>query len=283
MMNSKLPISRAILWILLSTLFISGSAFMGWQYYLHMRGRRLHDDQYRIVALIQSTPQADSLKSVYLAELLDLSIDRPINLYQFNAKEGAQTLRKNPLIKEASIKKILPGTLFIDYQMRVPIATIGDFANTVMDEEGFLFPYRPFFTPKNLPTIYLGLENEGCRWGSCVKSCSTVQMAFDILCLVEQLQQDQFHLKQLDMTQVQCDSYGQRQIVMMMEEERATQLDHSPKTVIFLRLSVDHAAQDLGNFRTFQKEFFETKVGGMATVQERVFDFRIPHLAFIAK
>ena len=99
MTTTKMPFSRSLIWILVSTLLISGSAFMGWLYFLHVKERRLHDDQYRIVAIIQSTPQADALKTLYLAELLGLSLDRPINLYQFNAKEAAQTLLSHPLIK----------------------------------------------------------------------------------------------------------------------------------------------------------------------------------------
>ncbi len=42
--------------------------------------------------------------------------------------------------------------------MRTPYAYIGEFANTAIDKEGYLFPFRPFFTPKNLPILYIGLN-----------------------------------------------------------------------------------------------------------------------------
>ena len=284
MVEDKIPLSRAILWILVSTLFISGSAFMGWLYYLHVRERRLHDDQYRIVALIQSTPQADALKTVYLAELLDLSINRPVNLYQFNIKEATQTLLSHSLIKEAAIKKILPGTLYIHYQMRRPLAYVGDFTNTFIDEEGVLFPFHPFFTPKRLPTLYLGLNKEECKWGSCLKNLSSVQLAFDLLGQFECHQQDQFHLHQLDVTHSQADSYGQRQIVMVLEksdQNRASASSISAKSLIFLRLSSNHTEQDLANFWTLQTALSEKKEAAVAEEQSIVFDLRIPHLAFI--
>ena len=108
MFQNKIPLSRAILLILVTILLVSGVAFMGWLYFLQVRERRLNDEQYQIVAIIQSTPQGDVLKTAYLAELLDLSMDHPINLYQFDVKKGIKTLLANPLIKSASIKKILP-------------------------------------------------------------------------------------------------------------------------------------------------------------------------------
>ena len=275
-----MPLSRAILWILLSTLFVSGSALMGWLYYLHVRERRLNDDQYRIVALIQSTPQADALKTVYLAELLNLSLDHPVNLYQFNFKSATQTLLRHPLIKKATIQKILPGTLYIDYQMRTPFAYIGDFTNTAMDKEGYLFPFHPFYTPKRLPKLYLGLEKE-CKWGSCVKDYSVVQFAFDVLCQFENFPQERWDLKQLDVTQAQADSYGQRQIILVLEERNSNKTSSGSKPLIYVRLSSDHYEQDLMNFHTLQTVFDEKKEGTLAKDQALIFDLRIPHLAFI--
>lgn len=281
MVDSKMPMSRSILWILLSTLFISGSAFMAWLYYLHVRELRLHDDQYRIVALVQNTPQADALKTVYLAELLDLSLDRPVNLYQFNIQESVKILLNHPLIKEASIKKILPGTLYIDYSIRTPLAFVGDFANTAIDEEGHLFPFRPFFTPKRLPTIYLGLNTDECKWGSCLKSLTSVQVAFDLLRQFECIGLEGMYLKQLDVTQFQADSYGKRQIVMTLKKISENKNLNNSNALIILRLSLDHTKQDLINFRSLQATLSEKKEELLEKGQSVIIDFRIPHLAFI--
>lgn len=281
MVDHKMPFSRALLWILVSTLLISGSAFTGWLYFLHVRERRLHDDQYHIVAIIQSTPQSDALKTVYLAELLNLSLDQPINLYQFNVQEAVHILLTHPLIKSASVKKILPGTLFIHYEMRTPIAYVGDFSNTMVDEEGYLFPFRPFFTPKRLPTLYLGLEKEECTWGSCLLETFSLKEAYFILRQFEQLQQDNLSIKQLDMSQVQADSYGQRQIVLLIEEHSSPS---HPSSEIYLRLSSDHYAQDLANFRTLQTSLFAKQEISLKKIPQNhpiIVDLRIPHLAFI--
>ncbi len=72
------------------------------------KGAEINDDQYHIVSLIQNNPQSDALKTVYLAELLELSLDRPVNLYQLNIQEATQKLLNHPLIKKATIKKFYP-------------------------------------------------------------------------------------------------------------------------------------------------------------------------------
>lgn len=285
MVDSKMPFNRSLLWILVSTLLISGSAFMGWLYFLHVKERRLHDDQYRIVAIIQSTPQSDALKTIYLAELLSLSLDRPINLYQFKTKEAIQTLLRDPLIKSTNIKKILPGTLYIHYQMRTPIAYIGDFSNTAIDEDGVLFPYRPFFTPKRLPTLFLGLEKEAYQWGDCLKGDPSFKLTLTLLQQFKQLQLEKFALRQLDVSHAAADSYGQRQIILVLDKGSLEKSDSSHPT-IFLRLSSDHTTQDLENFRTLQATLIQEKDGGLAKIQssdrsEMIIDLRIPHLAFV--
>lgn len=280
MIDQKLSFNRALLWILVSTLLISGSAFMGWLYFQHVKARRVQDDQYRIVAIIQSTPQVETLRTVYLAELLNLSFDRPVNLYQFNVQSAIRTLLDYPLIKHATIKKILPGTLYIHYQMRIPIAYLGDYSNTVIDEEGYLFPYRPFFTPKRLPIIYLGVAKEECMWGGCLKEHVLLKLAFEILQQFHQLKQEDFYLKQIDVAQAEADSYGQRQIVLLLERGSQDRRDFSLHS-IYLRLSTDHYKQDLANYCHLQELLFNAENEKMAKCREVMIDLRIPHLAFI--
>lgn len=277
-----MPFNRALIWILVSTLLISGSALMGWLYYLHMRERRLHDDQYRLVAIVQSTPQAEALKTVYLAEILDLSLDRPVNLYQFSAKEAENILLAHPLIKKAMVKKILPGTIYIDYETRFPAAYLGDYLNTAIDEEGYLFPFHPFFTPKRLPVIYLGLDQQKIAWGSCLKE-QMLQLTWDVLREFDQLQLPQFYLKQLDMTQAYAESYGQRQIVLIVEDiNQDWRQAIDANSQVYLRLNTEDYAQSLRNFRTLYLASFQQPALYLEG-QPAIIDLRIPHLAFIKK
>lgn len=287
MSNEKIPLSKALLWILGSTLLLSGTAFMGWLYYLHIKERRFQDDQYQIVAIVQSNSQSDALKTTYLAEVLDLSLDKSVNLYQFNANDGAKTLLANPLIKEASIKKILPGTLLIHYQLRTPVAYLGDYANTVLDAEGVLFPFSPFFTPKRLPIIMLGNKGGEWRWGRSLKNELALQLAYSILEQFKQLKQERFRIKQLDVTQAEDDSYGQRQVVMILEENSQDwSSSTTPPALLYLRVNSDDASQALANFQTLQASLFDKHEESTVKEQSKdqrimLIDLRIPHLAFI--
>ena len=160
----------------------------------------------------------DRLKTSYLAELLDLSLERPLNLYQFNAREAEKRLNTSPLIKQSTIRKVRPGTLYIDYQLRVPIAYVGDYTNTVVDDQGVLFPYQPFFSPKPLPTLYLGLSSGEAKWGDSLKDTETMRLAFAFLEQFKKLNLNQFFLKQVDVIHADADSYGQRQIVVIFRK-----------------------------------------------------------------
>ncbi len=267
-----MPLNRALLWIFISILTISGTACMGWLYYLNGRERRLRDEQYRIVALVQRVSQGEALKSIYLAELLNLSLDRPINLYAFNLKEAKKKLQACPLIKRAKVKKILPGTLYIDYEVRTPVAYLGDIANTVIDEEGILFPFRPFFTPKCLPILYLGREKEEpYRWGNCLKEAPLLQLAWSVLKQFEELLGKKFYLRQLDIAQAFAESEGKRQIILVLEERA------KPAHTVFLRLNVDDEGQSLANFQTLQGHLFNDSFPS----KQVTIDMRLPQLAFI--
>ena len=158
--HEKLHLRKALLWILLSVFFITGSSAAALVYFQYVREKQKLDPANNIVAIVQTSSDVEGLRTVYLAELLNLSVDRPTNLYSFNSKEARQKLLSSPLIKDANVRKIRPGTCHVDYTLRKPIAFIGDYTNTAIDANGVVFPFKPFFTPKILPSLYLGEDEE---------------------------------------------------------------------------------------------------------------------------
>lgn len=288
----KLSYGRTLLWIFLLTVFVSGSGFMGWLYYLHLRELRLHDEQYKIVAIVQTTPQQDGLKTIYLAELLQLSIDQPTNLYAFDSTQAVQKLLKSPLIKEAKVQKIRPGTLYIHYQMRNPIAYLADYTNTALDAEGILFPFTPFFTPKKLPKIYLGLDQIENTWGSSILEDERTRVAIHVLNKV--LADPHFrdlHLKQIDVSKAFSESYGQRQIILIVEKH-VEQVKQGRRILAIkpyiLRLDADKYLVNLIYLRQI-KEYLDQEPlsipdlakGTVIKLKPAIIDLRIPKLAFI--
>ena len=277
MKQNKLSFNRSIIWILGSTLLISGSSAMAWLYFLQMKDKRLNDDQYRIVAIVQSSDRPEALKTSFLAEILELSMDRPVNLYRFNLKDAERKLQSCPLVKKASIKKILPGTLYIHYKLRRPCAILGDCANTAIDKKGNLFPFKPFFTPKNLPVLYLDERHkDDLNWGRALNE-QQLDLFLDLSRNFLQLNFEHFMVTQIDLSHVQDESCGQRQIVIVLKEINAGSVS-SESRKIYIRLDVEHYKQGIKNFYQLFQKYFR---GSNRDVKQVIVDLRLSHLAFI--
>jgi len=291
--RDKIPISQAIVWIVLSTVLISGSVGMSLFYYLHLRDQRTRDPQYEISAILQAGGPKETLKAVFLAELLDLSVDQPTNLYRFNTQEAQQNLLKCPLIAKAELKKIKPSTILVNYTLRQPIAFLGDFTNTAIDEKGFLFPFKPFFTPKKLPEIYLGYlkEQQQDIWGSYL-SGEASELAFTLFQLTSKhCCSESTYIRKIDVSKAFAQSYGQRQIILIIEELIERQVEGRVLLCTFpqiVRLSTEHFRQGIANYlvlRPFLKKqalnLPLTEDVNLVKGQEVIIDLRIPHLAYI--
>lgn len=276
-----IPFKRAVGYIILSLLLVSGSV-SGLLYYIkQIITERERDPKFNVVALAQKNSEKERLSTVYLAELLDLSRDHPSNLYQFNVKEGQHKLEDSPLIKEATIKKIKPGTLFIQYKMRLPIALLGDYTNTGIDEEGVLIPLHPFFSKKKLPVMHLGIsafedddsgtEGERGKWGNPVVS-PRMELALELLHYLAFYCPEKTELREIDVAKAFALSYGQRQIVIVLEEKE------KPNAKIILRLSTHNYKQELANFLALRVLWNGKERGELSVI-----DLRIPHLAFVSQ
>ncbi len=124
-MHERIPLKRALLVIFLSVIAITGSATLGWFYYLHRIHVKQGDSAYNIEVIAATRRAAGKLESDYIAELLGLSKDKPVNLYTLSLKEAEAKLRKSPLIKKARVEKIKPKTLHIDYMPSHPGCVFG--------------------------------------------------------------------------------------------------------------------------------------------------------------
>lgn len=291
--NNKLSFRTACLWILFSTLFVSGSATAGFVYYRHIKRQRCQQSQYNIVAIVQTTPEKERLKTVYLAELLNLSVDHPTNFFRFHSKEAKRTLTASPLITSAHIKKVLPGTIYVDYSLRKPVAYLLDYTNTVIDREAVAFPFKPFFTPKKLPEVYFGLSNNpSLVWGQQFKGMKSRLAIYLIDLITENCCTGSSFLTRVDVSNALADSYGQREIIVIMEDH--IELTNSEKSQIvlivpqMLRLSVDNYRQELANYlvlRTFLREKnFSIKteeINQSIRSKPILIDLRIPKLAYV--
>jgi len=244
---------HSLSWIVGSALFITGGTYKGLQYYRH---KHIPLPTY-LCRIVQTGPQREALKTTYLAELMKISADLPVTSQSFDPFLAQKRLLSCPLIKEAKVKLTSPETVYVDYTVRQPIAWLYDFENIALDEEGYPFPVSPFFTPKRLPEVYLGIRN--FYWGRPLKE-RNAELALTILQLLNRLS---LQVKRLDVSKAFLPSLGRREVVLILEEQGFTKS---------LRLTPKNVAQELGNYLELRSKL---------PAVPQIIDLRIPQLAFI--
>lgn len=298
-----LPLTHALAWIVASTLPVSGGGYALIRHHMKTRAHESVDPAFAIRSMIQTGPQKEALKTEYLAELLGLSSDRPVSAKTFNLRSAEERLLHSPLISQGSVKLIPPNTLYVDYTVRQPIAWLEDYENVVVDREGYPFPFNPFFSPKNLPSIYLGLDSFGtspadpdkpfAQWGISL-SGKYFSLALNILNIVTAPEvEGQFCVKRIDVSNAYAESYGTREIVLMTEDfivQREVGKDVQFCFPRILRLSTKNYPRELGRYLKLRQQLLEKEKKGlslseggmmMGRQKEKIIDFRIQKLAFI--
>lgn len=298
-----LPLTHALAWIVGSTLLFSGSSYTVMKHYFKNQRHKQADPKYTLRSIIQTGPQKEALKTEYLAELMGISADRPCHALGFDLENAARRLLLSPLISRAEVKRIEPATLYVDYTVRQPIAWLEDYTNVVFDKEGYPFPFSPFFTPKNLPAIYLGLgpfgerssdpDRETANWHVPIQG-KYFTLALDILGIVTDPKvADLFSVKRIDVSSAFAESYGTREIVIITEDfisKRIGGKDLQLCVPRILRLSTKNYPQELGNYLKLREQLLEEErkftppegnKASLVRLKEKIIDFRIQKLAFI--
>lgn len=240
--------------------------------------------------IVQTGPYKEAVHSDYLVEILDLSIDRPMPFVLFDVNIAEKKLQSSPVIRESHVKKIKPNMVYVDYSLRKPVVWAGDFVNTAMDKEGFLFPMYPFFSPKKLPEFYLG--DQGIKESTVTSlrnplSGRYLDVAFTILELLSKVGKDLFFIKKIDVSKAFAPTLGKREIVVVLENEVFVQGEKKPAFLThFLRLSLRNFTKEISNYLNLREHLLEVDKQGRGfeegmIIKEKVIDLRISQLAFI--
>lgn len=272
-----MSLRRALLWILFSVVAVSGTATVGWTFYRYRLKGRSGDDRYQLKVVIQ---RAGTLPTNYLVEQLGLSVDCPVNLFALNLKESVERLAESPVIRSVRLSRQLPDGLLVDYEAREPVAQLFDYTNTLIDQEGALFPMRPFFTPKRLPEVVLGDDPRA------------MEVALGVLnVLLRSPFAEELRVRRVDVSSAFAESYGRREVVVILEDSLFK--ESGGKTLLhlyprMLRLGVSEYQGALYNYLVLRKELLDrNRLEPPAARDElvvecapTVVDLRLPDLAF---
>lgn len=258
--EKKIPLKWAIVYIVLSVLIVGTTGGIAFHKISSASAREKKDPTFNLLKLIQKNTGSERLPTKYLAELLGLSIDHPKNYHYYNVDEWEEKVRKNPLFRYAAVRKLKPNKVMIHYELREPIAFLGDFTNTAIDKDGALIPFKPFFKNRNLPIILMGLEK--MEWGSFLKG-GKMDEAFAIY---RNLKQRGLNVKKIDVSKMYDLNYGRRQVVVEIQDNGQS----------FIRLNPNHFSEGMENYllmRPYLKNNFPDS--------SIVIDMRLTDIAFI--
>jgi len=291
MKDKKLKFSKALFWIFLSTAIIFSFNFYFFQMVKKYKKKKLNDHIYDI-EYISQTPSGNSISSEYISELLDLSKDNKKSFQSFDEKLAEEKLLRSNILKNPKVKKISPNNILVDYVIRDPVALLYDIDNFAIDNEGYIFPFKPIFKKTDLPFIYLNLNSyEGYKQLS-AKSSS---LALEILKKLKQAGfLDLIKVKIIDTSRIYEKSYGKREIIISIDEE--VKILKDGKLIVFtfpklLRLGLHNYLEQLSNYvslrekmlKDYEKQLLENNIKGSITFMQKTIDLRVSKLAFIDK
>lgn len=266
----KIPLRKALLYVFFSVLLIWGSLSLGWWYRSHTLQKRQKNPLYNISTIIQ-TSRSEAMPSWQLAELLELSHDFRTNLYCFDSKAAIERLQACPVIKKALVRKAKPGIIYIDYETREAKVFVADYDNMVCDREGSIFPLLPFFSPKSLPEVYLGIRfsNEKIAWDTSLKS-EKLDLAFSIIDFVETHFPVGARLLRVDVHKAFAPSAGEREVILLVQEGEKNS---------FVRLRGAAFEADLRLFLALQPQL--KKMENEHNQSDQIVDLRSPGIALV--
>lgn len=249
--------------VIVASVFVTTAVvFTGFRIYRTVVVEKMSRAQYVLRTIIQTGPEKEALPTGYLAELMGLSIDQPQNYFTFDEEEAREKLIKSPVIKRARVKKIKPDTVYVDYAVFKPIALVGDGTQLAIDEEGHLFPLAPFFSPKYLPILYFGMQEN-----TVVVEREKFAVALALLAYLDRREVFQeSEVCVIDVSEAVHESFGKREVVLTLKEKGA---------VWYLRLTPHKFPEELHHYVTLRESVLSH------SKNKKVVDLRLAKMAYI--
>jgi hypothetical protein len=217
------------------------------------------------VALAQTTSERAKLACWQLAEMLNLSQNAAQNLYSFDPRAAEKRLLAFPIFKRASCHRLRPGIVHVDYLLREPFARLTDLDNVAIDREGNLFPLAPYYTPKCLPELFVGIDSFS-GWNAL--SSREAALAMKIMGHIECSFPASIRTLRIDTHAAFHSSAGPREVVIVLEDNVKR----------YLRLKSDLFEETLRHYLALRDTFCSLQ----KEAKEQVIDLRCPNIALVS-
>lgn len=268
-LNAPVTLLSAIRTILLSVLLVPGSACIA---VLAARSPVQLGPSVTLRKLVTTGPQKEAIPTVYIEEILGLAADVPQTIEDFDCEAAEASLLATGVIQEASVSTF-EDAVYVDYTVREPLALLHEWQNRALDKDGFVFPVKPYLTPKSLPVVYVGASRDVCpeklegpEWLLAKRILDFCTNHSDA-----RLQAAQY----IDTSSAYSPSLGKRQIVLtLLEPEHAS----IPSSLWMLRLSTRNWEEECNRYLALR-----STMGQSPDESLKVLDLRVPKLGYLLK
>jgi hypothetical protein len=231
--------------VIVSILCIAGAC----SFFLQFSQKK--DNNSQIVKLVLKQRGEDSLPLPLFAEMLSLSCDHSLSYSDFNIQNSEEALRLIGIFKKIKLRKYKPETVVVEYELYRPSYIWGEYTNTLINDQGLLMPYFPYFTPKKLPTLYLDSERSQTYFEYLQKLHAFVSKG---------------NIEMVDLRGMNAISKAKRQVILQLNQEGEVHI---------LRLDPVFIEEQFSNYFTLLPYFKKTKQRSF------LIDLRFPEAAYI--
>lgn len=178
--------------------------------YLFLFGKK-EDKVFLLRTIIQKTTTINPLSPRFFSDYLGLSPSgKALNLHKLDESKIQKKLQEFPIFKTIQAQLSEQGELLVSYELRKPIFILSDYGNLGLDAEGYILPLKPYYSPKILPQVYLGIEH--FQWNH----KHPISHALEVLSFFQKQHNDAFSIQTIDLSRLSHKIPAHREVIVTM-------------------------------------------------------------------
>lgn len=179
--------------------------------YLYLFGKKKYAST-KLTTLIQKTPTRQTLSPRFFSNYLRLNpYGKNLAINRLDIDKINKKLKAFPIFKSIDAEMTKEGALQINYFLRNPEYQLKDYTNCGIDDEGFLMPLTPFYTPKKLTQVFLGLDKLD------FSKAYQVSLANEVIHFFRLNQLDQLTVTMIDLSKMKAVIKSHQEVIVTIE------------------------------------------------------------------